>query len=111
MQDNTIEDHKAWLASPRTRLPVSPAARLVYWRARYRRNTQALLASWLNAKYGISVATFDAILASQKGVCAVCKSVRINKAYHIDCVGNAIRGVLCQSCAKRLPEFSAYLKT
>ena len=53
-------------------------------------------------KYGITRADFDALLANQRGVCAICKGphVGVGKRFHIDHCHNSneVRGLLCGNC-------------
>lgn len=53
-------------------------------------------------KYGLTQADFDALLASQGGVCAICKGDRNGPGarFHVDHCHNSdkVRGLLCGRC-------------
>jgi len=58
-------------------------------------------ASKLKSAYGLTIADFDRMLASQGGVCAVCSGPPNGRgAYHVDHDHDTgkIRGLLCHSC-------------
>src|SRR5262245_2625847 len=56
----------------------------------------------LKTKYGVSQAHYDAMLAKQDGVCAVCKRLQQRKNYRLsidhDHTTGAVRGLLCSDC-------------
>ena len=59
------------------------------------------LASYLKRKYGITLAHYDAMLALQGGVCAICgRKPRADIALHVDHdhETGAIRKLLCFPC-------------
>jgi len=53
-------------------------------------------------KYGLTMADFDALLAQQGGVCAICKGahVGVGARFHVDHhhESNRVRGLLCGRC-------------
>lgn len=53
-------------------------------------------------KYGLTMADFDALLASQGGVCAICKGSRSGPGvrFHVDHChkSSKVRGLLCSRC-------------
>ena len=64
----------------------------------------------LKAKYGITIEQYDAILASQGGLCAICgtdKAHGFNDTFHVDHdhLTGRIRGLLCFACNRRLGVF------
>ncbi|WP_162794104.1 endonuclease VII domain-containing protein [Streptomyces paludis] len=62
----------------------------------------------LRYKYGITVAEYDAMLASQGGVCAICGRPEAGRTGHRNLAvdhchtSNQIRGLLCHSCNRAL---------
>lgn len=59
--------------------------------------------SWASsiAKYGMTVESWHAMFAAQKGVCAICKQVdstRIRLAVDHDHATGKVRGLLCRNC-------------
>lgn len=61
-------------------------------------------------KYGITGKQYDEILEEQKGVCALCKELRLTgnqKRMHVDHDHKTkkVRGILCQSCNTGLGKF------
>jgi hypothetical protein len=66
--------------------------------------------SWLKTKYGMSPEQYDALLAAQGGVCAICKNPPTDSRgfrMHIDHdhETGAVRGILCGSCNNGLGNF------
>lgn len=55
---------------------------------------------YLGYKYGISIDTYEQMLAEQNGVCASCSTPPTDKKLAVDHDHNTgvIRGLLCQSC-------------
>jgi hypothetical protein len=49
------------------------------------------------AKYGMTAETFEAMAASQNGVCAVCKEREFDHVDH-DHESGSVRGLLCRQC-------------
>ena len=60
-------------------------------------------ASRMKARYGITQAQYDAILAHQGGACGVCQGKR-RYPLHVDHDHKTgrVRGLLCKSCNRRL---------
>lgn len=86
-EPQSVKDaRKAWKRSPKGK--------------RCARNVQ------LKAMYGITLAEYEAILALQNGVCAICAKPGSNlkKGLHLDHnhVTGKNRGLLCGSCNTRL---------
>jgi hypothetical protein len=56
----------------------------------------------LKNRYGISLADYNALLASQGGACATCR--RAVKTFHVDhChLTGIVRGILCPACNRAL---------
>lgn len=59
---------------------------------------------WLKAKYGLSLAEYDTILANQNHECAICGSKEKLHVDHNHETGK-IRGMLCHSCNVSLGHF------
>ena len=56
--------------------------------------------STLKYQYGMSIEEYDALLASQDGVCAICGSLPVKKRLAVDHdhTTNDVRGLLCTRC-------------
>ncbi len=84
----------SWAAAWRAKNPER-------WRA-YQRGVQ------LKRKYGITTEEYDAIFASQGGVCAVCKGTDVGRNGHSympvdhDHASGYVRGILCNPCNKMI---------
>jgi hypothetical protein len=64
--------------------------------------------SHLKRKYGLSLEQYDAMLAAQGGVCAICHQPRPEeRTLHVDHdhATGAIRGLLCFTCNNALGDF------
>lgn len=63
----------------------------------------------LKAAYGITIDEYDALLATQGGVCAICKAQepRGMGVFHVDHCHSSlkVRGLLCNSCNAGLGQF------
>lgn len=61
---------------------------------------------YLRAQYGITLEDFEAIVAFQGGVCAICKRVRPpgSKPLHVDHdhITKRVRGAICYDCNHRV---------
>lgn len=64
---------------------------------KFRRNQRA---SVLRRRYGVSVDEYDAMLAAQDGVCAICQQLPYGTRLHVDhCHATfTVRGLLCFRC-------------
>jgi len=63
-------------------------------------------AAWLKARYGMTLADYDAMLAEQGGVCAICKtSYDRTLSIDHDHATNLVRGILCSNCNTGLGSF------
>src|ERR1043166_7904386 len=86
--------HKKWEASPRAKET----------RSRYARGagrSVVLRRSYLKTFYGMTLEQYDAILAEQSGVCAICTqkcSTGRRLAVDHDHIAKIIRGLLCANC-------------
>ncbi len=86
------ETQRAWRAS-------KPG----YERAVYLRSKQNTRERHLKRKYGVSLASYDAMLAAQDGKCAICGTLEENQfkgVFHVDhCHSTGrVRGLLCRGC-------------
>lgn len=72
------------------------------WRANHKRYIREM---YLTTKYGITIAEYDALLASQGGGCKICGAV---KRLHLDhCHTSRLnRGILCNRCNIGIGYFS-----
>lgn len=63
--------------------------------------------SRLRRTYGLTEEAFDALLASQGGVCAICGGGPGLRGWHVDHChsGGHVRGVLCEACNLGLGKF------
>ncbi len=54
-------------------------------------------------KYGVTLAEYETILASQGGGCAICGDVpEDGRSFHVDHLDDVVRGVLCVRCNNAL---------
>ncbi len=87
------------------------AERLNAYRREYRQRPDRKAADreyHLKRKYGITIEQYDAMLAAQGGVCAICRQPRPeNRTLHVDHdhVSGEIRGLLCFRCNNALGDF------
>lgn len=75
--------------------PATPVRKIL------RRNDSRRRAEGLRLQYGMTIATYDALLAGQNGVCAICKetcSTGNRLAVDHDHSTGRIRGLLCRRC-------------
>lgn len=94
------ERHDAMLAEG-ARRRADPAYRermRAYSRDYYRRNRREIKSRELEKKYGITLDAYEALLASQGGVCAICGRPPRRPMVDHDHLTNAVRGVLCSEC-------------
>ena len=64
--------------------------------------------SYLKRTYGMTIEQFDAMLAAQDGVCAICRQPRPEeRTLHVDHdhATGAVRGLLCFKCNNALGDF------
>lgn len=61
----------------------------------------------IRSKYGLTPEDYDALLASQGGVCAICKQEPASRGFHVDHdhVTGRVRGLLCNRCNVALGNF------
>jgi recombination endonuclease VII len=92
-----------------TKLRADPEekARLREYENARRKTPRGRALTWMSAhkyakkKYGLTVDSFNALVASQKGACAICqKQMTATRDQHVDHDHKTgkIRGVLCASC-------------
>ena len=86
------EAQKAWRRSKPT-----------YERDRYQANRVETRERHLVRKYGVTLATYDDMLAAQGGLCAICgttEDTQHNRVFHVDhChTTGRVRGLLCRGC-------------
>jgi hypothetical protein len=84
--------------------------RVRHWAARNKaRWEEGRRASHLRKSFGLSVEDYDALLASQGGVCAICGKHPNDapKRFHVDHdhATGAVRGILCHTCNQGLGQF------
>lgn len=74
-----------------------------YDRKRYQKNPQGERERHLVRKYGVTLADYDAMFASQGGKCAICGRVQV-RALDVDhChVTGKVRGLLCTNCNRMI---------
>ena len=75
--------------------------------AEHRRDRKAHLAN-----YGIDHVWYEATLAAQNGVCAICANVQVHKKHGYFCIDHChttgiVRGLLCSNCNTRLGHLEA----
>ena len=57
----------------------------------------------LRRKFGLTQAGYDALLEAQGGGCAVCgEKPTEGKSFHVDHLGDDVRGILCVRCNNAL---------
>jgi hypothetical protein len=78
-----------------------------YCRLYYQRNKLAAKNRHMKSKYGISLATVETMLRSQKGLCAICEDELALVDSHVDHCHKAghIRAILCRRCNNGLGQF------
>lgn len=97
-----LEKHRLY---DQHRYPERRDAMLAQKRQSRKQNPDTFRARWLKHAYGISIETYDTILKSQDGVCALCtKSCATGKRLAVDhCHSTGkIRGLLCSHCNRSL---------
>lgn len=95
--------------------PEKEIARVREWRKKHReefneyqrayraKKTSEIREGHLRRKYGITLAEYDEILAAQGGGCAICGEVPDEgKSFHVDHLGETVRGILCMRCNNAL---------
>lgn len=76
-------------------------AKVRRWKARHPEQQRGIARrSNLLWKYGLTLADYDALLAEQGGVCAVCRTHETKLPLHVDhCHSTGrVRGLLCSNC-------------
>lgn len=80
--------------------------RAAIWRIKYKARNDRNRRERIIKSYGMSVADYEAMLAAQKGLCAICKDAG---AYRIcidhDHLTGKVRGLLCDNCNHGLGVF------
>ena len=74
-------------------------------KAQYRRdNADKLRNTDLLRMYGITIDEYDAMLAAQGGVCAICERTPTTRRLHVDHdhANLLVRGLLCDACNRRV---------
>ena len=74
---------------------------------RKRRQRRSAHNSHLKKMYGITIQDYDKILASQRGVCAICKGGTTRRHFAVDHnhKNGRVRGLLCARCNMGLAKF------
>lgn len=89
--------------------PAAKARRSAYHKAKYRANPDAMADRKMRAKFGMSLAQYDALLFAQGGECAICGTASPggHGRFHIDHnhKTGAVRGLLCTNCNTGLGHF------
>jgi len=95
-RERSIANVKRWQQENKERLHAYRRARNA---TRRRENREA----HLRRTFGITQADYDAILAMQRGGCAICGDIPPEgKSFHVDHLGDTIRGILCVQCNNAL---------
>lgn len=72
-------------------------------RAHYALNKEKVREQHLLRTFGITLTQYEQLLAAQGGVCAVClEPPQPGESFHVDHLGDLIRGVLCVRCNNAL---------
>ena len=72
-------------------------------RARYQIIKEKVREQHLVRTFGMTLAEYEAMLAAQGGVCAICgEAPRPDESFHVDHLGDVIRGILCVRCNNAL---------
>ena len=80
-------------------------AKMAEWRANnLERHNDARRRSVLRSKYGLTPETYDALLETQAGACAICGCKAGKRALHVDHDHRTgkVRGLLCNNCNRCL---------
>jgi hypothetical protein len=80
------------------------ADRVADYQRRYRAEHRGeLRAGHLRRKFGLTQADYEAMLAAQGGVCAICLDPPSDgESLHVDHLGDSVRGILCVRCNNAL---------
>ncbi len=115
IQERYAENREQILAQLRAQYAENPAPAKQRSRDRRQRNPTAILTSRLKAKYGITLETFQTMLAAQGGVCKICKKPPARKAGRLSVDHNhatgRVRGLLCSNCNSVLGMADENIKT
>ncbi len=78
--------------------------RVVEYQRRYRaEHRDQFRAGHLQRKFGMTPEDYGAMLAAQGGGCAICGEVpRPGESFHVDHLGERVRGILCVRCNNAL---------
>ncbi|MEX2256037.1 MAG: endonuclease domain-containing protein [Acidimicrobiia bacterium] len=95
--------------------PAKEIARVREWRRKHRdqfqeyqrayraRRPAELREGHLRRTFGITQGDYDAMLAAQGGGCAICGDAPADgKSFHVDHLGDQVRGILCVRCNNAL---------
>ena len=104
----TDEQKARYAAAQAARREENPERVKAIKKASYLRNKASSRNNNLKYKYGITLETFNQMLADQNGVCAICRKPSA-KSYHCDHdhKTGVVRGVLCHWCNTSLGWFEA----
>lgn len=93
--EKVAERKRRWTAANRDRV----YARQREWKDA---NRERIRDAYLQRRYGITLTAYEALLASQSGVCAICQGPPSGRRriYHVDHhhATGRVRGLLCDSC-------------
>ena len=74
-----------------------------YRRARNATRRREIREGHLKRTFGLTLADYEAILEAQGGGCAICQEVpREGQSFHVDHLGDRVRGILCVRCNNAL---------
>jgi hypothetical protein len=101
--------------------PAKEIARVRAWRRKHReefneyqreyrsRRAAEIREGHLKRTFGLTPADYEAILAAQGGGCAICGDVpEGRKSFHVDHLGDVVRGILCVRCNNALGQLKEH---